>query len=68
MEHAQAAPGRWNALLAGVFRLEVPLLARAPLPLGTSAFYVGRRPLATTAPAEGGEKAVLDPTVVSART
>jgi SAM-dependent methyltransferase len=41
-------PRPLNRMLAAIFRLELPLLARAPLPLGTSAYYVGRRPAASS--------------------
>jgi SAM-dependent methyltransferase len=37
-------PSLVNELLAGTFRLELPLLRRRPLPIGTSAFCVARRP------------------------
>ncbi|HEX4459998.1 MAG TPA: methyltransferase domain-containing protein [Polyangia bacterium] len=42
MEHS-TKPAPWNDLLTHIFRLELPLLRRAPLPFGTSAFFVGHR-------------------------
>jgi SAM-dependent methyltransferase len=42
MEHS-TRPHPLHSLLAGVFRLELPILRRAPLPLGTSAFAIARR-------------------------
>jgi SAM-dependent methyltransferase len=42
MEHT-TKPAPWNGLLAALFRLELPLLARRPLPFGTSAFVVARK-------------------------
>jgi hypothetical protein len=43
MEHS-TRPTRLHHLLAALFRLELPLLRRGGLPVGTSAFFVGRRP------------------------
>jgi SAM-dependent methyltransferase len=42
MEHA-GKPGALNDALTGIFRLELPLLRRAPLPVGTSSYAVARR-------------------------
>lgn len=42
MEHS-TKPAPWNDLLTALFRLELPLLRRMPLPFGTSAFFVGHR-------------------------
>jgi hypothetical protein len=42
MEHS-TRPAPWNGLLAGLFRLELPLLKRATLPFGTSTFVVARK-------------------------
>jgi SAM-dependent methyltransferase len=42
MEHS-TKPAPWNDLLARLFRLELPILRRTPLPFGTSAFVVARR-------------------------
>ncbi len=42
MEHS-FKPGVLNRALTGIFRLELPLLRLAPLPVGTSAFVVARR-------------------------
>jgi SAM-dependent methyltransferase len=41
MEHS-TRPAPWNGWLARIFRLELPILRRAPLPFGTSAFVVAR--------------------------
>jgi SAM-dependent methyltransferase len=42
MEHA-TRPAPWNELLTALFRLELPILRRRPLPFGTSAFAVGEK-------------------------
>jgi SAM-dependent methyltransferase len=42
MEHA-TQPSLLNGVLTTVFRMELPLLKRAPLPFGTSAYCVGTR-------------------------
>jgi hypothetical protein len=42
MEH-DPRRGPLNAVLAALFRAELPLLSRARLPFGTSAFCVGRK-------------------------
>ena len=42
MEHA-SKPGLVNDLLTLAFRAELPLLDRAPLPFGTSAYCVAER-------------------------
>lgn len=42
MEHS-TRPHPLHPLLAGLFRLELPLLKRLPLPVGTSAFCIGRK-------------------------
>jgi SAM-dependent methyltransferase len=42
MEHS-TRPHPLHPLLAGLFRLELPLLRRLPLPLGTSAFCIARK-------------------------
>ena len=43
LEYAEG-PSLTNEILTRIFRLEVPLLRRMPLPLGTSAFCIARRP------------------------
>lgn len=42
MEHS-TRPSPWNGLLTAIFRAELPLLRRRPLPVGTSAFCVGSK-------------------------
>jgi len=42
MEHS-TRPHPLHPLLAALFRLELPLLARVPLPVGTSAFCIARK-------------------------
>ena len=41
----QDAPSPLNEALARVFKLELPLLRRSPLPVGTSAFCLAHKPL-----------------------
>jgi SAM-dependent methyltransferase len=43
MEHS-TRPTPLNEILTRVFQLELPLLRRRPLPFGTSAFVVGKKP------------------------
>jgi len=43
MEHS-TRPMPWNGLLTALFRLELPILRRRPLPFGTSVFFVGTKP------------------------
>jgi len=42
MEHS-TKPSPFNGVLAGIFRLELPILKRMHLPVGTSAFCIARR-------------------------
>ncbi len=42
-EHS-TRPTPLNSVLRGLFALELPLLKKRPLPLGTSAFFVGHKP------------------------
>jgi len=43
MEHS-TRPMPWNGLLTSIFRAELPLLKRRPLPFGTSAYCIARKP------------------------
>jgi SAM-dependent methyltransferase len=43
MEHA-TRPSIFNGVLAQLFRLELPFHGRVPLPLGTSAYAIARKP------------------------
>jgi SAM-dependent methyltransferase len=43
MEHS-TRPSRVNGLLTAIFRAELPILKRHPLPFGTSAYCIGRKP------------------------
>lgn len=43
MEHA-TRPSPLNGVLAAIFRAELPILRRRPLPFGTSAYCIGRKP------------------------
>jgi SAM-dependent methyltransferase len=43
MEHS-TKPSPFNGLLTSLFRAELPLLRRAPLPFGTSAYCIGAKP------------------------
>ena len=42
MEHS-TKPSRFNGVLTSLFRAELPLLRRRPLPFGTSAYAIGVR-------------------------
>ena len=46
MEHS-TRPHPLHQILAALFRLELPILKRMRLPLGTSAFTISRRPVST---------------------
>jgi SAM-dependent methyltransferase len=43
MEHS-TKPTRMNGLLTSIFRAELPILKRRPLPFGTSAYAIARKP------------------------
>ena len=42
MEHS-TRPSPFNGILTSIFRAELPLLKKRPLPFGTSAYYIGRK-------------------------
>ena len=42
MEHS-TKPAPWNGVLTSIFRAELPLLKRRPLPFGTSAYCIARK-------------------------